>query len=804
MKIIRSDVARYWLKFPTLSALILLTCAMVFALVTNNSLILRSAFWLTPSGTRLSHPFLTLGQASQSGAFGAAPLADIRKLDNNGYSERYTYYGPTTVNLTIGGSLLPDLPGAFVADNFFSLLGIRMERGSGPSGDAHGVVLSHQFWKEHQAALGVGLGASIVIDGQKLPIVGILRPDFVGLGDQVPSVWISASEAPRFMKFSLPMEGLDKASIKRGLSEQLPMYFALLATTGKGEAEKVARDWAVRHDAEIVIATASGPLTLGFDARGVLPALRSGINVAPRKLGVIRRYITIISVLSAAIFLLTALNLASFFAARSTERISEIKIRAAVGARRRDLLLLFTKEIFSFVTAAAFLGIALSIIELKILGRIGPFASFLSARRVFITIYDLLPGIIILTVIGCIGVLSNWPAVGTSGISRGGIGARKPARRLALVRSTIQWTVILLLTAGGTATAFVVAKLHDANWGLQGDALVVQSNGVTQNAKLLGYLGVGMSNVPFMQTAPMQRLQIGDNIYLPNLNSSGQKIYAYFNEASPAAFRALGMYPIIGRFFSKLSQSEVVVSKSFVTRHKLSDHQVIGLRVVRINPLDPGHDRSYTVVGVVPNVHYDGVRSEPEEVIYTNRPSPLIGDAIILQPSKSRLTRAIMASERANDVESLRALKRATVLSGEVRRDTASELVLAALAASYAGIALLIVMVGVFSEIKTVLIQRTREFALRASMGSTLNRLLFEFMGASLIGMAASIALALIALRVLAEVGLSDFISELTGRWHWVMFMSSIVIVTFMVVLLLVVAKRMRRVDLSFLLRVER
>jgi hypothetical protein len=78
--------------------------------------------------------------------------------------------------------------GAYVSDNFFTVLGVeptlgrgfRPDEGQVPGRDAV-VVLAHEFWKSHFAASPSAIGQTICISGIDFTVVGVAPEKFTGI-----------------------------------------------------------------------------------------------------------------------------------------------------------------------------------------------------------------------------------------------------------------------------------------------------------------------------------------------------------------------------------------------------------------------------------------------------------------------------------------------------------------------------------------------------------------------------------------------------------------------------------------------
>ncbi|HEX3185558.1 MAG TPA: ABC transporter permease, partial [Pyrinomonadaceae bacterium] len=90
-----------------------------------------------------------------------------------------------------------EILGNFVSENYFATLGGRTyvgrfftaEEDSVPGRDAV-LVLSHGFWQRRFGGDAQVVGSSIKLNGKAFTVVGITHPEFVGLRQEMPDVWL--------------------------------------------------------------------------------------------------------------------------------------------------------------------------------------------------------------------------------------------------------------------------------------------------------------------------------------------------------------------------------------------------------------------------------------------------------------------------------------------------------------------------------------------------------------------------------------------------------------------------------------
>ena len=90
-----------------------------------------------------------------------------------------------------------EILGNFISENYFAMLGgsthlgrsFTAEENSVPGRDAV-VVLSHSFWQRRFGSDAQLVGRSIKLNGKPFTVIGITHPEFVGLRNEMPDIWI--------------------------------------------------------------------------------------------------------------------------------------------------------------------------------------------------------------------------------------------------------------------------------------------------------------------------------------------------------------------------------------------------------------------------------------------------------------------------------------------------------------------------------------------------------------------------------------------------------------------------------------
>ena len=638
------------------------------------------------------------------------------------------------------------LAAAFVSGNYFPTLRPRLLLGRGltPADTEQPVaVLSHQAWTRLFAADAGALGRELDLDGRRVTLVGVLRPEFVGLDEYARDIWMpsGASEATR------PVE----------------MIVRLRAGVLPVQAEARLAPFVARK---------APPKVAPADVRA---ALRPNTTANPLTWSLI----AVLSPVFAAfgLVLLTAcFNVSNVMLARAVARQREIAVRLSLGASRgrivRQLLtegllisalaagsaialaawLLRAGTVALFDTLPPSLAALMRIAPMPVDARVWAFA-LLGAAGVTIA-FALMPAI----------QASRQPLTDALRGQRGGTRGQSRMRN-ALVVAQVAMSVLLVVAAlvlarnfagvGGVDLGYRTDGVYSLNIRGENDRLIVPATDALAADPRIGTVALTSGN-PMFVTRAVAAAPAGDRAPVP----------VRYTFVSPEFFSVLQMPILRGRPFlpqeARTSARVAIVSEA-TARAFWPGADPIGqtLRIER--PTSPRLDEldGYTQVAVIGTVRdvVSGMMAEGADAAHVYFPAtaadPHVLAALIRPPAGSGfrvdMTREIFRRARLEPetfevipMDDLRAAQMYPLLAG------------AWIGGALAGITLVLSVSGLYGVLSYTLAQRRREIGIRMALGATARAIVTLVMRQSarmaLAGIAIGGALAFAALTALASV----------------------------------------------------
>ncbi len=652
-----------------------------------------------------------------------------------------------------------------VGGSFFEVMGLRPvlgrlldARDDGP--DAAGVaVLTCRFWTTALGSDPTVIGRSIRLGPRPATIVGVLEPSVPYPADT--EIIANVVTSPHHLD----------ALMKTSRTHRMTELFGRLAP---GASVEDAR-------AELIAAHAA---IMKEHPEAYTPRAHVQLSVARLRDQIAAPARTILLVLlgaAAVVFVIACSNVANLILARSVRREGELAVRAALGAGTGALRRALLAESLVLCSAGALLGLALAKPFVALVAR---YAARFSVRALDVGVD---PGVLWVgagLAIAAAVLLAYVPrlpsAHATAGFALTSASLRMTpgTRRRLRIFATTQIALSFVLLAGAGMLLAALVSLQTANTGydmrhvLVFDIPTPATGASIGDPALMGFYqetthriaqlpgvenaAVGMV-VPWRDAGTLGSLAFAVEGYRPANGEENPR--ARFRVVSPHFFAVLGIPLIAGRDFTDAdrrgSELVAIVSQS-VAQRLFPNGDALNRHMWWTDPYFGRMPMPRRIVGVVADVDDESIVRQPSMAVY--QPVGQIGvggrlfvrvaaDPYALVPAVTRAVRQLSPDqpvERAATLEDVRV----TVLSPERLN--------AFVFSGFAGIALLIAVVGVAGVLAFSVSARTREFGVRLAVGSSrrhlLGRVLSEGAAIAAIGIAAGAGAGYVLARAAATL----------------------------------------------------
>lgn len=247
-----------------------------------------------------------------------------------------------------------------VSDDYFRVLGVRSALGHlglSDEEEARQAVLSHSFWETRFGADPEILGRQIQANGRWLTVIGVGAAGFRGTDrTSSPDLWLSIA--------TYATMGIDPIAKRDDLLGRRHLWLELVGRLQPGMTAAQARSALETISQELSLAQ---PASRG---RGVAVLPLAQTIYGPGKRHLVLRYAAVLMVVSAALLLVTCLNVASLLLAESVTRAKEVAIRLALGASPGRVARLLVTENLLLAGFAALLGLGVALAPMPVLERL--------------------------------------------------------------------------------------------------------------------------------------------------------------------------------------------------------------------------------------------------------------------------------------------------------------------------------------------------------------------------------------------------------------------------------------------------
>jgi putative ABC transport system permease protein len=719
-------------------------------------------------------------------------------------------YSSETTSI-VGGARPMRVLGTAASRDFFSVLGAQPVVGRSFLSEERRVggppvaVVSYAFWRDSLGSASDLPGVRLTVDNEPYSVIGVMQPGFSFPGET--AVWV-----PRERFAALPSRTANNWQVIGRLRDNVTLEQA------RADVHAVARRLKQQYGDDTSMNDASLLRLQAEMVRNVRPALLMLAGAV------------------AFLLLVACANIVNLLLARAAGRSREFAARAALGASRGRLLRQCLTEVGVLSVLGGALGILLAFWGVGALLALAPEnlprASEIGIHRP-VLLFALALSCAVCAAVGVTSALRSTVSNPLRGLAEGGrVGsASSHALRRSLAVAQVAITFVLLVGAGLLTRS--LARLLAVDPGFRSSGVVtadlslpeMENDAVkARRAQFLGELFARLKRLPGVEQVgaadalPLAgdipdgtflRLQPGEQIkdfqQFERLSHDREKAgYASYSAASEGYFHALCIPLLRGRLFDGrdgLKSTHVAVISESLSRAVWPMEDPLG-RQLEFGNMD-GDLRPLTIVGIVGDVRTRGLESPPESIIYTNllqRPHHSNVSIVLRSAAElGTLNTALLEQVRALDPNlPVRVRPFTQIFDASLVQRRFAMILLGA----FAGVALLLALVGVHGVISYAVSERTREIGVRMALGAQPGDILRMVLGqgASMVAFGTGIG-------ILAALGLSRALESLLYEIRAADSLTYLYVTLFLVSLTLLAcwipARRAMRVDPTVALRYE-
>jgi len=621
-----------------------------------------------------------------------------------------------------GRSEASRLAGGDISSSFFSVLGVRFTLGRNflPEEDRPGrnrvAILSYPAWRDRFGADRDIVGKAITLNDDSYTVVGVLPADFQ-FGSTAAD-FQARSQADIWAPLAL-----DPQRLQRG-SHTLRVIARLAPGVTQAQAQ-----------AELDLIAASMARVYPDNNRDMGIA---AISLADRITATVRGPLRMLLGAVGLVLLIACANVANLLLSRAAARQTEMAVRVALGASHGRLAQQLLTESLLLAGIGGTVGL---LVALGVTAALAPHlppdlsraAGMAGDVRIlaFTALISLATGIF----------FGLGPLVGMRRISAGEslkqssrvAGASHSRLRNVLAVAQISLAIILLIGAGLMAKSFWA--LTHVSPGFRADRILTARLSLPRsrypdNRRIAAFereLLETLSRKPGVQSAglatylPLSALDNGWSFIVEGRPPLPVGMYnmAKYRPASAGYFETIGIPVLRGRSFTPADTADspwVTVINESMAREYWGEQDPIGRR------LQFGAETWRTVIGVVGDVLHEGLDGETKPEMYVpmeqapnteSGPTIVVRTALDTAAAAGELRGAVAAIDRGIPVDRIQTMEQ--LVSGSVAQPRFRTVILAA----FSMLALVMASIGIYGVMNYLVIQRTREFAIRVSMGAT-------------------------------------------------------------------------------------
>jgi putative ABC transport system permease protein len=667
--------------------------------------------------------------------------------------EHLAAYQPWDVNLTGLGE--PErVQACQVSPEYFAVLGMKPALGrtfradEAEPGHAFTIVVSHGFWQRHLASSPDVLGRRVALNGQNYTIAGVMPSSFSFPLET--DIW-----APLAMT---PAQKDDRATHNLAVMGRLKP--GVPVAQARAELQTLSRRLEKQH-----------PDTNEGRAALIKPILELTNNVTDR-------FVVILMATAGFVLLLACANVANLQLARVMSRQKEMAVRTAMGASRLRIVRQLVVENVAIALVGGALGLALAQWNLSRMHSSVP-----AVVRKWVAGFDSMhidTPVILFTLAASVaaGILCAMPSFLQITRRRGVVdvnealkessrsssaGPRRSRMRNVLATAEVALALVLLVSAGLMVRTFQKLLTVDSGYN--------PNNLLTLQVALPGTTYRTPVQITGFYDRLLQNLETTPDVKAAGADASTGSADAVYvqgraephpGEMRPGVrsvagqyFTALGLPILAGRAITEQDGRDtlpVVVVGETVARHYWPKGDALGQHV----RLQKGDSRWLTVVGVSGDVKdwFFGEAYPAAYVPFSQAPGPAMEILVRTDGDPDAIVGAVRAAVR--NVDPNQPVFDVKSMQQFINEQTSGVRGAAVSMSTYALIALLLAVTGIYASISYSVVQRTHEIGVRMALGAArsdvLKMTLMQGVGIAAVGLGIGVPVAFTLMRLMSHV----------------------------------------------------